>query len=428
MESNATVLVRKLYSSKLAVYLPWIICGLASCFYFYELCLRVALGTMVPEVQSALNINLGQVGVLSAFYYYAYTPMQIAAGALVDRAGPRRLLIGMVLLCAIGSFIFARTHSFALAAVGQLILGFASAFAFVGVMKLASNWFTPKYFGLIAGLTTSLGMIGAMVSNILIAYAMHGIGWRGVWYIFGMLGILLTVVIYLICVNHPEPKIVKVPDAMKWQNIKKDFMSMVKSPFFWVNGIIGGLLYFPTVSFASLWGIPYMMTAYHIDKLTASTIVSMIFLGWAVGGPLAGWLSVNHISKKNLLIYGSLISLLLMSLALAPYKFNIIEYGVILFVFGVASSVEVLVFDVAAKLFNGRSAGTAASLTNFILMSVSAILQPVIGLIVKNNPTAHEYRMAMIIIPTGLMLAFIMSVFAYKEKVSSPVGVPAGKI
>src|SRR3990167_11237303 len=103
MESQATTLVKRLHASRYAIFLPWIVCSLAAFFYFYELCLRVALGTMVPEVRESLNISIGQIGVLSAFYYYAYTPMQIVAGVFIDRLGPRRLLIVMVFFCALGS-------------------------------------------------------------------------------------------------------------------------------------------------------------------------------------------------------------------------------------------------------------------------------------------------------------------------------------
>ncbi|OGO91392.1 MAG: hypothetical protein A3F10_07595 [Coxiella sp. RIFCSPHIGHO2_12_FULL_42_15] len=416
MESQATTLVKRLHASRYAIFLPWIVCSLAAFFYFYELCLRVALGTMIPEVQSTLNISVGQIGIISAFYYYAYTPMQIAAGAVIDRVGPRKLLISMVLLCALGSVAFAMANDFILAAAAQFFIGFASAFAFIGVLKLASNWLPIKYFSLISGLTTSLGMIGAMLSNIIIAFLLRDMSWREVWYIFAAFGVMLMVVFYFFCVNRPAITKKVKNTTLQWGEIKADCVLMIKSPFFWVNAIIGGLLYFPTTSFASLWGIPYIMAVYGIDKIEASTIVSMIFFGWAVGGPMAGWLSANYIKKRTLLINGSLLALLLICLALLPIHFSPTMLSVILFLFGVASSVEVLVFEVAAKLFDGRSAGTVASLTNFILMLVCTVLQPVIGLFIDHNSSVSEFRFAMLIIPIGLFIAFLMSFFAYNEK------------
>lgn len=422
MKGNATTLVEKIATSRYGVLLPWIVCSLAALFYFYELCLRVALGTMVPEVRTALNITVGQVGIISAFYYYAYTPMQIAAGALIDRLGPRKLLISMVFLCALGSAAFAFSEHFISAAIAQFLIGFASAFAFVGVLKLASNWLPIKYFSLISGLTTSLGMVGAMLSNIIIAYLLRDTTWRGVWYIFSGFGIILMIVFFLMCVNNPASQRAKNKAlvTLEWTQIKSDFILMVKSPFFWINAIIGGLLYFPTTSFASLWGIPYVMTVYDLDKVTASTVVSMIFFGWAVGGPIAGWLSANFVKKRVLLIVGSMLATLLITLALLPIRLSLTELAIILFLFGVVSSVEVLVFEIAANFFQGRSAGTAASLTNFILMLVCTVLQPVIGLLLNHTRTANEYRLSMIVIPVGLLLALLMAIFMYAEKIRDP--------
>lgn len=412
--------IRHIQHSSFARILPWVVCALAALFYFYELCLRVALGTMVPEVAASLTLLPWQIGMLSTFYYYSYTPMQIVAGALLDRWGARVLLTTMVLLCAAGAFMFAYTPYFWLALLAQLVIGFASAFAFVGVLKLATIWLPLRYFSFISGLTTALGMIGAMLSNIIIAMVMGRAGWRGVWAWFGYFGIFLMVVFLALCIDGPESSSVKKaagrPRMVHWSDIRADFMLMVRSTYFWVNAVIGGLLYFPTTSFASLWGIPYLQIAHHFDKLTASTIVSMIFFGWAIGGPVAGWLSHEFIEKKTMLLWGGVVALGLITVILYGHIDNIYGLSVLFMLFGVFSSVEVLVFDVAARLFQNRSAGTAASMTNFILMLVCTILQPVIGIFLPKNGTVHDYQSILAILPLGLAIAVVMVCFFYKEK------------
>src|SRR5690606_5606120 len=128
-----------------------------------EYLLRITPGLMVEHLQvafvpaNALALDATHIGHLSAFYYYAYTPMQLPVGLMMDRYGPRNILTLAVLSCAIGTFIFASTTVFWIAAAGRFLIGFGSAFAFVGVLKLAASWLPANRFAFVSGLATTLG-------------------------------------------------------------------------------------------------------------------------------------------------------------------------------------------------------------------------------------------------------------------------------
>jgi len=145
--------------------LPWIICGLGALFYSYEYFLRITPSVMTVELKHFFHIKDGALGSLSAYYYYIYTPMQLAVGLLMDRYGPRRLLTIATLCCVAGSLLFAATPILFVAEMGRFLIGFGSAFAFVGVMKLATIWLPRRYFAMFAGLATSMGMIGAIIGD-----------------------------------------------------------------------------------------------------------------------------------------------------------------------------------------------------------------------------------------------------------------------
>ena len=121
-----------------SVVLPWVICGLGALFYCYEYLLRISPSVMMSDLMQAYHINATVFGNLAAFYYYAYTPMQLPVGILMDRYGPRRLLTFACLACALGSYLFAHAFHIELAQIGRFMVGFGSAFAFVGVLKLAT--------------------------------------------------------------------------------------------------------------------------------------------------------------------------------------------------------------------------------------------------------------------------------------------------
>ncbi len=49
------------------------------------------------------QVSAAGFGIISAFYFYAYAPMQLPAGLLFDRYGPRKLMTAALILCAVGS-------------------------------------------------------------------------------------------------------------------------------------------------------------------------------------------------------------------------------------------------------------------------------------------------------------------------------------
>ena len=80
-------------SSKVkSTWLAWAICGLGALYYAYEYLLRITPSVMEHALREHFSLSATGFGLLSAFYYYAYVPMQVPVGVLMDRFGPRRLL------------------------------------------------------------------------------------------------------------------------------------------------------------------------------------------------------------------------------------------------------------------------------------------------------------------------------------------------
>ena len=174
--------------------LAWVICLLAALFYCYEYLLRISPNVMLPELMRAFNVpSADGVAALVGYYYYAYTPMQIPVGLLLDQYGPRRVLTFATLCCAIGAVLFATTTNYAVAAMARFFIGFGSAFAFVGVLKVASIWLPPNRFAFISGFTTALGMLGGMFGNWTMNKMVATMGWDGTLSYFGWFGFFVVV-------------------------------------------------------------------------------------------------------------------------------------------------------------------------------------------------------------------------------------------
>ncbi len=197
---------------------------------------------------------------------------------------------------------------------------------------------------------------------------------------------------------------------------------MLKSRYIWINGFIGFLTYLSLSAFAELWGIPYLIQVYHLSKAHAASAISMVFLGWAIGCPLSGWFS-DFICRRRLpIVIGSLLALVLISIVLYVPNLSLTSLYILLFLFGVATSVEVIIFAISRETSNSKIAGTAISLANAIVMLGGVFFQPIIGFILDmfwdgkmlngiNVYSVKNYQLALSVLPIGFLICLILCFF-----------------
>lgn len=399
----------------------WLVCGLAAAFYCYEYLLRISPSAMVPELMETFGQSAAAIGLLSTYYFIAYTPMQFPVGVMMDKYGPRRVLTLAVLCCAIGTSLMGLSASFEMALAGRFLIGFGSAFAFVGVLKLATLWLSADRFAFIAGLTTTLGMVGAMFGQNVLKSMVILTGWQNTIIYFGLLGFILVPIIWFMVRDTTEKT---MHNKLTYRQLYQDIVKLFGNRQIWINGIIGGLIILPTTIFAELWGVPFLKLNYGFTEQSAVLATSMIFLGWAVGSPLMGGLSDYIKRRRTPLIWGALLGAIVFSIIL--FSRDLPNYVVfsLLFLFGVISSSEVVVFAVARESASESVAGTAVAMTNFLVVCagpfqwiVGKILDNVWdGTVVAGQPvyTIDNYQIALLLAPVSMGLAFILG-FALKE-------------
>jgi MFS family permease len=412
-----------LKKNRVPCYLPYVICILASMFYLYEFVLQVSPSVMTSQLMQDFGVGAAGVSVISAFYYYSYTPMQLVAGLLYDRFGPRRVLTAAVLVCASGAFFFCTTQSVEMASTGRFLMGVGSAFSFIGALMLISRWFPPYYFALIAGVVQSMSAIGAICGQIPIAAAVEDFGWRGTLKWIAFFGVVLAILISLIVRDNPPGVVLKSPKNKTGEMGR--LRIVLEKPQTWFSGIYAFASWGPIVLFAALWGIPYLVEKYQVSTTQASVACAMIWLGVGIGSPLFGWLSDLFQNRRGPLILCSVLTVVSGVLVLyAPISYSMMY--VVLFLFGLAGSGQSLSFAVVKDNNSNHVTGTAIGFNNLVLVLSGAVLQPFAGIILHKHwhgayehgvPLYHigDYVAAMSLIPFCGILGLIMSIFFIKE-------------
>lgn len=402
------------------LWLGVLICAIGAMFYCYEFILRILPGVLQNELTVAFgNIKASEFGQLSALYYFAYSPMQLPVGMLMDRFGPRRLLTLACLCCTIGSLMFSYSTSIPIAGTGRFLVGFGSSFAFVGVLSSAVNWLPRRYFSLIAGLMTTLGMLGLVYGEIKITELANSLGLSYVLLIMVVIGAVLSSVIFLIVRDVPGERHAKLQTLKVFY---KNVLQVLMSKQVWMIGFAGAALYTSLSVFGELWGKSYLEQAHHLSKLEAAKTISFLFFGWALGAPVAGYLSDRFNRRMLPLIIGTIVSLAAICCILYCPNLSYSSLNTLTFVYGLFSATEIIVFIMAKENSGAQLSATVFAATNMIVTLGGVIFQPLVGTIldfVSDKKmigsayvyTTADYQIAMSIIPLSLVLLLVIGFF-----------------
>ncbi len=349
--------------------------ALGACFYFYEYFLQVSPNVIRQELMRDFDINALYLGNLGAAYFYTYAVMQIPVGLLLDYFGPRRLLTSAAVFCAIGTTVFSLASTYPIAFLGRLLIGFGGAFAAIGVLNISSLWHPERKFALLTGLLLTIGMIGAVNGNAILAYLVSFFGWRQVLFTMGMLGLLLAFFIWLAVrdrpLHHPRPENYHFSLGLR---------QILRNRQIWLIAIFGGLFFAPVSTFGGLWGASFLSTKFNIGTTVAGSLGSLMFIGFGIAAPFIGYFSERLGNRKLLLYVGTIgAALSLAGVIYLPASMWVIGVG--LFFFGFFSSSIILIFPLGSENSSHYYVTTTMGFINALNMVGGALLQPLAGAI-----------------------------------------------
>lgn len=403
--------------------LPWIMFAMGASYYCLAYFLRVSPSVMKKDLLSHFKITATEFGSLSAAYYYAYTPMQLFVGVIVDRLGARKVLVSACLICMVGLSIFIHSETLQLAKTGRLLIGFGSAFAYITVLKLVALWLPPNRFATAAGLTSAFGMSAGIFSQIYLATFVQKVGYRSALSTGLIAGIILAIILFLVVRDRPKEKRMEASaKQLTFAQTIRGLGYVLTKKETWIIGIVGLLLYLPASAFLDLWGIPYLETAYHVTSQKAAMMILFVYLGWIIAGPIIGALSDKIRLRCMPLLVTSIFSTIFSAMAFYMPNLPFWALYTLLFLFGVTCGSHPLVFSLSREKNPEQISGTATATTNFFIMLGGVLFQPFMGKILDwhwNGTLVDgvrvynlsDYKFALAVVPIGLLLSCILTLF-----------------
>ncbi len=363
--------------------LSWSVWGLGALLYLIAFYQRVAPAVFADRLMTEFDLGGAALGNLSAFYFYAYVVMQIPTGLLADRWGPRRLLTTGTAIAALGTVLFAMAPSYAWAGAGRLLVGASVAVGFVAMLKVAGHWFAPRHYALVSGMALFTGVVGGVIAGVPLRILVEAFDWRPVMLVSAAVTALLAVMIWWRVRDDPSERgyashFHGATGQHQTAPILKSLAEVLSYRNSWLLalapvGFSGGVL-----TFAGLWGVPWLQQAHGLDARKAAAITSTLLVAWALGGPLLGTWSQRLGRRKPLYLASGVVALAGWSLVVFG-ELPLPALVPLLAVTGFASGNIIIGFAWAKESVPMRLMGTASGICNMGPLMGGMFLQPGIG-------------------------------------------------
>lgn len=358
----------------------WTIWFLSAIFMFYKYAIEVSPSVMTGTLMKAFHISGVELGNLAACYFYAYLLLQIPAGLLLDKFGPRKITTLAIILCATGCLVFSRADSLLLAGIGRFLTGIGAAFAVVNCLKLIANWFPFKQFAFMTGLMMTMAMLGAVGGQAPLAAFIQQMQWRHAIKLIGMAGLLLAVIFWIIvrdkAPDHKREKHIVPTKISLLDSIKQVF----KNPQAWWLSVYSGFAFAPVMVFGGLWGVSFIMEAFKLTQNISAQMVSLIFIGFAIGAPVFGWFSDWLGRRRIVMLYGTILALISISTVIYAPGISVYSLAFLLFIFGFSISSFLLCFTMIQEINLPIFAATAIGFMNAFDALLGAFSDPLTGM------------------------------------------------
>jgi MFS family permease len=251
--------------------------------------IRMALSALLPPIMAEFGLTYTQAGLLSAAVFYAYTSMQLPAGALGDRLGRRRMVIAGVLLSAGASVFTGLAGTLALLFAARLATGFSQGFLFSNDRVIIAATTPPGRMALGQGISFSGPGLGTTLGLVLAGYLGTLLPWRHVFLLFALPPLLAA---WLLWRFVPEP-----PRATAAADPAWPFRRVLRTRDFWLLAISGMVPIYVQFLLAT-WGPALFMEAGVRDLARSASLASLQGLT-APAGLLVSGLATDRLRARG---------------------------------------------------------------------------------------------------------------------------------
>lgn len=259
--------------------LGWIVWGIGAGVYVLAVFHRTSLGVAGPLAEARFSLNSAQLGTFVMLQLGVYALMQVPTGIMVDRFGPRKMLLAATTTMGLAQIAFALVDTYPLALLARGVLGCGDAMTYISVLRLAAAWFPARRYAVLTAFTGLLGSVGNLIATVPLTALLAHVGWTPTFLVAGALSLGYGLLLLRSATRNPLREAAKVTadSPVAGHRIFAEVRQAWRVP----AGRLGFWVHLTTMTgpvvFSVLWGYPYMTDALGYDPSLASSLL-MIFV------------------------------------------------------------------------------------------------------------------------------------------------------
>ncbi|MEU2449283.1 MFS transporter [Streptomyces sp. NPDC012765] len=381
--------------------------GIGVAVYFVAVIFRTSLGVAGLDAADRFHVNASALATFSLLQLLVYAGMQIPVGLMVDRLGTKKVLTLGAVLFTVGQLGFALSPSYGMALAARALLGCGDAMTFISVLRLGTRWFPARRGPLMAQLAGLVGMAGNLVSTLVLAPVLHGVGWTAAFAGSAVAGLVVLVPLVLFLRDHPEgygPAPVRRASGTTGATagsggsggfVRRQIRESWAEPGTRLGLWVHFTTQFPAMVFLLLWGMPFLVEAQGLSRTTAGGLLTLVVASNMALGLAYGQIVGRRQSARIPLALGTVALTALLWAAVLVYPGDRAPMWLLValcLVLGTCGPASMIGFDFARPANPAERQGTASGITNMggFIASMTTLLT--VGILL--DATGDNYRIA----------------------------------
>jgi len=276
----------------------WLVFAVGVFGYLVAVMQRTTIGVAGVSATERFHSNASLLSTLAVLQLVVYAAMQIPVGVLIDRIGPRILMITGTALMAAGQLVVAFSDLLGVAVAGRVLVGAGDAMIFTCLIRLVNSWFSGRIVPQLSQWVGNIGQLGQVLSAVPFAFVLHESGWTVAF--ASAAGVALAACAGIIAVVRNGP--VGAEEGRRhasWPQSLRQLGISIARP----GTQLGFWSHFVTQSsgtvFALMWGFPFMVFALGYTPAEASWMLTIIVGAALVIGPVLGILTARFPLRRS---------------------------------------------------------------------------------------------------------------------------------